>query len=185
MSRKLANGVTFEDFALTMTQLQNGKRQWCVQWHYHCAKSSKKIEMCFFKAPNDTSKAECNNNAKHFATLFHDTNLSPVNQHRGTTCGIIWQGNPIGSVVKTVATKNCALCAEERIAILKQSRSNLQLLINSNNEIYGVCRHKPRFHKHAKQITPSTDESINDERTSPTHKVTTCFARCNVCLAGV
>jgi len=39
------------------------------------------------------------------------------------------------SVVKAFATTNCALCAKERIAILKQSRSNRQLLVNSNKEI--------------------------------------------------
>jgi len=95
---------------------------------------------------------------------------------------IIWQGNPI-SVVKTFATKNCALCAKERIALLKQSRSNPQLLINSNNEIDRACGHTPRFYGHnVKQTTPSTDESINDERVSPTHEVSTW---CNVCLAEV
>jgi len=81
--------------------------------------------------------------------------------------------------------KKCALCAKERLEILKQSRSNPQLLINSNNEIYGTCRHRPRFHRCAKQATPSADESVSDERASPTHKVTTDFARCNVCLVDV
>jgi len=56
--------------------------------------------------------------AKHFATQFHATNPSPAYQHGGITCSIIWQVNPI-SLVKTFATKNCVMCAEERIAILK------------------------------------------------------------------
>ena len=89
------------------------------------------------------------------------------------------------TTVKTFATKICTLCATERIAILKQSRSNPQLLINSNNKIYGACRHRPHFHRHVKQTTPSTDESINDKRTSQTHKVTTNFTRYNICLADV
>jgi len=114
--------------------------------------------------------------AKHFATQFHDTNPSPASQRKGITCSIIWQGNPI-SVVKTFATKNSALCAKERIAILKQSRSNPQLLINSKNKINRACGHRPRFHRHAKQTTPSADGSINDERASPTHKVTTDFTK--------
>jgi len=80
--------------------------------------------------------------AKNFATQFHDRNPSPANQHEGITCNIIWQGNPI-SAVKTFATKNCALCANERIAIPKQSRSNPQLFINSNNEIYGAWTQTP------------------------------------------
>jgi len=67
-----------------------------------------------------------------FATKFCDTNLSPTNQRGGTTCSTIWQGNPI-SAVKTFATKNCgALCGKERLAILKQSRSNQHLLVKQN-----------------------------------------------------
>jgi len=41
MSRKLTSSVTFEDIALTMKQLQNGKRQWCVHLHCHCAQIKK------------------------------------------------------------------------------------------------------------------------------------------------
>jgi len=48
-----------------------------------------------------------------------------------------------------------------------------------------MCGHTPRFQVHAKQTTRGTDESINDERVSPTHKVSTDFTRCNVCLAFV
>jgi len=73
------------------------------------------------------------------------------------------------------------MCAKERIAILKQFKSNPQLLIDSDNEMCDACRHRPHFHRHAKQTTPSTDESINDERASPTHKVTKAFAGCIVC----
>jgi len=72
------------------------------------------------------------------------------------TWGNNWQGNPI-SVVKTFATstKNCALFAEERTAILKQSRSNPQLLVNSNNEIYSACKHRPHSHGNVQQTTSS------------------------------
>jgi len=55
----------------------------------------------------------------------------------------------------------------------------------SNNEIHSACGNMPCFHVHAKQTTPSTDESMNEERASPTHEVPTDFARCNVCLADV
>jgi len=111
--------------------------------------------------------------AKHFATQFHDTTAhksTPVNQRGRTTCSVIWQGNPIRAV-KTFATKNCALCAKEGIAILKQLMSNPQLLINSDNEICGAFGHRPRFHAHVKQTTPINDESIHEERASPTHEV--------------
>jgi len=54
--------------------------------------------------------------------------------------------------------------------------------VNFNKEINGACGHRPRFHKHEKQTTPITDESINDKMASLTHKVATDFAGCNVCL---
>jgi len=107
--------------------------------------------------------------AKNFATQFHNANPSLANQREGITCSIVLQGNPI-SAVKTFATQNYALCAKERIAICKQSRSNPQLFINSNNEICGACRHRPRFNRWVKQTTPNTHKSINDERASPTHR---------------
>ena len=119
--------------------------------------------------------------AKHFATQFPTTIPTPDAQRDGTTCSIIWQGNPI-SAVKTFATKNCALCATERTAVLKQFKLNPQLLINSNNEICGACRHRPKFHVCGKPTTPSTDESINDERVNST-QVATDFNRCHVCLS--
>ena len=146
---------------------------------------------------NTSSKLACNNTSvtskslsnlvKNLAdtTQFHDANPSSANQcGGGTTCSIIWQRNPLRAV-KTFATKNCGLCAKEWIAILKQSRSNPQLLVNHHNKICGACGCRPHFHRCTKQTTLSTDESINDERVSPTCEVTTDFTRCNVCLADV
>ena len=123
--------------------------------------------------------------AKHFAKQFtNDLKPTSPNQREGITCSIIWQGNPI-SVVKTFGSRNCALCAKERIEILKHSYSHPQSLINSNNEIYGACRHKPRFHRYVKQTTPSTDESIKDERVTQPDKVTTETNICGRCLVDV
>jgi len=73
----------------------------------------------------------------------------------------------------------------ERTTILKQSATILQLLINSDNELCGARRCIPQFHRHVKQTTPSADESINDERTSPTHEVATDSNGCIVCLTDV
>ena len=95
--------------------------------------------------------------AKHFAEQF--VNFDDVNntlQRNSIYCSIIWQGNPI-SAVKTFGTTNCTLCAKERLEIMKLSRYKPHLLINSCNEIYGACRHKPKFHRHT--TAPSTDES--------------------------
>jgi len=50
--------------------------------------------------------------AKHFATQFHDTNPSATNQHGGTTCSIIGQGDPI-SAAKTSLPKT-APCVSKR-----------------------------------------------------------------------
>ena len=47
----------------------------------------------------------------------------------------------------------CALCMKERILILKYSRENLNIIINSNLESYGTCKYKPKFHRYA-IITP-------------------------------
>jgi hypothetical protein len=78
---------------------------------------------------------------------------------------ILWQGNPL-SCVKTFGTKACKLCAREKLAILKTSRKNPDKLINKNFEIYGACRHNPKFHRFGQlhNIAPNTDESIKDER---------------------
>ena len=77
---------------------------------------------------------------------------------------IIWHGNPL-SCVKTFGTRGCKLCAMERLEILKLTRTNRKLAINKCNEVYGACRHKPRFHRFDTQdSTASTDESYLDER---------------------
>jgi len=73
----------------------------------------------------------------HTPSTLQPNSMMPIHPHGGATCSIIWQGNPIGTV-KTFATPNCTLCAKERIEILKQSKSNPQLFINSNNEICGA-----------------------------------------------
>ena len=97
---------------------------------------------------NMSSTKECNNTlvkskrSWHFVTnQTHirnalQPNLCPTlfsnNQHDRITCSVIWQGGIINAV-KTFAIKNCVMCARDWTAILKHSRSNTQLLINSNN----------------------------------------------------
>ena len=121
--------------------------------------------------------------AKHFASTFKPDEIpTPDLQRENITCSIIWQGRPI-STVKTFGSRNCALCARERLEILKQSRKDPNSIINSCNEIYGACRHNPKFHRYEKQ-TPSTDESLEDERVTPT-KVTTEIDMCGSCLTEV
>ena len=81
---------------------------------------------------------------------------SPTNLRKITSCNLLWKGNPL-SAVKTFRTKNCALCAMERYEILKFSTFKTDETINSCNEIYGACRHKPKFHRYA--TAKGTDES--------------------------
>ena len=77
---------------------------------------------------------------------------------------IVWKGNPI-SCVKTFGTKNCKLCTKERLEIVKMCKYQPEKIINKCNEVYGACRHKPRFHRFPKQKLPaSTDESAMDEK---------------------
>jgi GIY-YIG catalytic domain len=121
--------------------------------------------------------------ARHFAKQFvNQKELTPETQRNNIQCEILWQGNPI-NVVKTFGTPNCALCNKERLAILKQSRKNPDSLINSCNEIYGACRHNPKFHRY-KSRTPSTDESNRDERVQLTN-TNTGSMMCGKCLTEV
>ena len=87
--------------------------------------------------------------ARHFAGLYRRMDIRPTLLRNETTCSVLWKGNPI-SAVKTFGTNNCLLCNKERLEILKMNRYKPDLLINSCHEIYGACRHKPRFHRYHK-----------------------------------
>ena len=120
--------------------------------------------------------------AKHFAEQFKGMGkgkLTPGMQRDNRKCEILWRGNPI-SMVKTFGTRICSLCNRERLEILKRSRKDSNSIINSCNEIYGACRHKPKLHWYIKQNT-STDESEKDERIAPTKVTTEVGAVCSPC----
>ena len=76
---------------------------------------------------------------------------------------ILWQGKPISNM-KTFGKLNCSLCMRERLSIIKALKRDKNLktkdVINSNNEIYGACCHKPKFHRYARLQTASTDEGL-------------------------
>ena len=44
---------------------------------------------------------------------------------------------------------------KERLMILTQTKKDPTKVINSSNELYGACRHKPRFHRYPETTTPS------------------------------
>ena len=79
---------------------------------------------------------------------------------------VLWKGNAI-SCGKSYGKLNCQLCMNERIAILENIREgkrlNRDISINSNSEIYGSCRHRPRFHRYT-CCPPSADEGRSPER---------------------
>ena len=108
---------------------------------------------------------------------------------------ILWQGKPISSM-KTFRKLNCNLCMNERLQILNASRADKLLktkkLINSSTEIYGVCRHKPKFHRYALSQRSRTDEGrtspergtgyrSEDSPTSPLGGQEHTYARCVPC----
>jgi len=91
------------------------------------------------------------------------------------------------SVSSKIMDPHCPLQHWCILAILKQSRPHPQRLIHSNNEIYCACRHRPCFHVHVKQTTPSTNESKSQPDTRNTrscHRF--CWVQClpSWCLTG-
>lgn len=91
-----------------------------------------------------------------------------------TTVSILWQGKPI-SKMKTFGRLNCVLCMKEKLEIIKANNvdKNLKLrkLVNSSNEIYGACRHWPKFHRFAISQTSSTDVGLTISKRSETQKL--------------
>ena len=79
---------------------------------------------------------------------------------------ILWQGNPL-SCVKSFKSLTCKLCMKERLLLykarLKEKDDETNLLINTGSEIYGACRHIPRFHRY-QRYDPSTDEGHDPEK---------------------
>ena len=98
--------------------------------------------------------------AKHFATHF-ESKPTPKDLRNIAKMDIIWQGKPV-SVTKTFKKLNCILCMRERAEIISMLKKDPKNLINSSSEIYGACRHNPKFHRFCKQT--STDERVERER---------------------
>jgi len=107
--------------------------------------------------------------ANHFASLIPPgTDKKSVKNFVKIKIENLWHGNPL-SCVKTFGTRGCKLCSKERMAILNLTRKTPQMAINKCNEVYGACRHRPRFHRFSQSqsesdANASTDESVKDER---------------------
>ena len=79
-----------------------------------------------------------------------------------TSLEILWQGNPLSSS-KSFGKLNCSLCMKERLEILKAMKQQPKRLINSSNELYGACRHRPVFHRYT-NYKSSADEGQKGQK---------------------
>ena len=98
---------------------------------------------------------------KHLAKQDHWPELDPKEKptHQMICCKLefstLYQANLV-SVVRTFGTSKCRICAREKLDIFKHSFNPLVKLMNNCLEIYGACKHKPKFHRYS-----STDESTD------------------------
>ena len=83
--------------------------------------------------------------AAHFAHHF-DQKPTPQQCHEIMKFEILSKVNPIGSM-KTWSKDSCTLCMKEILEIVGRSRRRYGKLIDACSEIYGACRHNPRFHR--------------------------------------
>jgi len=65
---------------------------------------------------------------------------------------IIWQGDRI-QCMKSSRTAQCKICMTERIEILHRMRTNRNMIINDNSDIFAPCKCGSRFHKFSRTDT--------------------------------
>ena len=108
----------------------------------HSKYSKKRMEQHF----QDVAQKFANNKnsdsfAAHFAKHFK---RKPSSQE----CREIMSFDIISTgSMKTWGKSSCTLCMKERIEIIDNSRHKYSRIINACSEVYGVCRHIPRFHR--------------------------------------
>ena len=85
---------------------------------------------------------------------------------------ILWQENGI-FCNKSFGKLKYSLYTKEHLKIPSFQQENLNLLINSNSELHGACRHKPKFHRYAKTtplsvlMTNNSSERVPDLNRTP------------------
>ena len=97
--------------------------------------------------------------ASHFAQHLKDRDPATVkiNEVRNCTLStLIWSGNPV-SLMKSFKSLSCQLCMRERVELEKRWLVNPGTLINTNNKIYGGCRHNAKLHHF---VVTGTDEEF-------------------------
>ena len=112
----------------------------------HSKYSKKRMEQHF----QDVAQKVVNNKnldsfAAHFAKHFTQK-PSPQECRKIMSFDILSTVNPIGSM-KTWGKSSCTLCMKERIEIIDNSRRKYSQINNACSEVYGSCRHIPRFHR--------------------------------------
>ena len=129
---------------------------------FYIGNTQQKLKARMTQHFNETKDAANNGSstdsfAKHFAHQDIREGETTVKQVRDrTTIEILWKGNAI-SCSKSFGKISCSLCMKERLEILKASKQQPKRLINSCNELYGACRHRPVFHRYT-NYTKSADE---------------------------
>jgi hypothetical protein len=100
---------------------------------------------------------------------------------------ILWQGDPL-VVNETFMTNKCRLCEKEKIEIVKSLRREPKKVINACLEIYGACRHKPKFHQFSKR-PPDTEDSSRKKRAAtrnnPTGRIPSICHPCGMSATPV
>lgn len=187
LNSKVTKGLTSKDFETLPCNCRNKKgcpflgrcRESIVVYQACCLITGKKyigntqqhVKKRIQQHVQDTKQLFINDKksdsfANHFAKLVPEgTEKKEVRNFVKVKVEILWKGNPL-SCVKTFGTKGCKLCNKERMAILNLTRKTPKMAINKCNEVYGACRHRPRFHRfdQSQNNATSTDESDKDER---------------------
>jgi hypothetical protein len=196
LNAKLTRGITSLDFQLLPCNCRNkeacpydGKcRTPIVVYQATCLTTQKKYIGCtqqhvktrMQQHVQDVKNLVTRNHrsdsfAAHFGKIIpSNTEKSKIRQHVKIKVDILWKGLPL-SCVKTFGTKTCKLCAKERYAILTQLFKDPNGTINKCPEVYGACRHKPRFHRFetTKNVAASADEAEKAERVPGSSSTTT------------
>ena len=85
--------------------------------------------------------------AKHMKQHFQKgSKIKAGNVREKVHMEIVWQGNPL-VLNRSFSTRKCLLCDKEKCAIMDASNDPNIVLMNTNTEIFGSCRHIPRFHR--------------------------------------
>lgn len=93
--------------------------------------------------------------ATHMAKCWKKTypdkpNPTPSEIRSQCEISILWKASTL-SCNKSFTDWDCRLCQQERVTIFKlqhlTGRRNFRHIINKSNEMFGTCKHRPKFHR--------------------------------------